>query len=68
MHQEILHWKSTINNYLTSQLNRLKSVIRLHAQLTNQIVIFVNDKNGILILWTKLVSFQLMFKILLLKL
>ena len=38
VHQDFLHWKSTINNYLTSELNRFKSV------LTNQIVILVNDK------------------------
>ena len=68
VHQKNLHWKSTINNYLTSELNRFKSVIRIYSQLTNQRVIWSMVKNGILILWTKLVSFQLMFKILLLKL
>ena len=44
VHQKNLHWKSTINNYLTSELNRFKSVIRIYSQLTNQRVILINDK------------------------
>ena len=44
VHQKNLHWKSTINNYLTSELNRFKSVIRIYSHLTNQRVILINDK------------------------